>query len=105
VYRSPGPQQLGISDHNRRIDNHVNWPTVVPPDPVAQAFVADTLLTILAQLTTINKRLEIQSEAISRHDRLLDGSSGVGGGAYTVTGEDHRDDQLHQQWERINQWG
>jgi hypothetical protein len=72
MYRSPGPQQLGISDHNRRIDNHVNWPTVVPPDPVAQAFVADTLLTILAQLTTINKRLEIQSEAISRHDRLLD---------------------------------
>jgi hypothetical protein len=53
----------------------------VPPDPAAQASVADTLSTILAQLTTINKRLEIQSEAISRHDRILDGSSGVGGPA------------------------
>jgi hypothetical protein len=53
----------------------------VPPDPTAQASVADTLSTILAQLTTINKRLEIQSEAISRHDRILDGSSGVGGPA------------------------
>jgi hypothetical protein len=51
----------------------------VPPDPVAQASVADTLSTILAQLTPINKRLKIQSEAISRHDRILDGSSGVGG--------------------------
>jgi hypothetical protein len=51
----------------------------IPPDPAAQASIADTLSTIPAQLTTINKRLEIQSEAISRHDRMLDGSSGVGG--------------------------
>jgi hypothetical protein len=34
----------------------------VPPDPAAQASVTDTLLTIFAQFTTINKRLEIQSD-------------------------------------------
>jgi hypothetical protein len=51
----------------------------VPPDPAAQASIADTLSTILTQLTMINKHLEIQSEAISHHDRLLDGSSGAGG--------------------------
>jgi hypothetical protein len=36
----------------------------VPPDPTAQASVVDTLSDILAQLTTINKRLELQGEAI-----------------------------------------
>jgi hypothetical protein len=51
----------------------------VPPDPAVQASVADTLLTILTQLTTINKRLEIQSEAISLHDRLWMAAPAQGG--------------------------
>jgi hypothetical protein len=40
--------------------------------------VVDTLTRILAQLTTINKRLDIQRETIACHDQLLvsdDGST------------------------------
>jgi hypothetical protein len=43
-----------------------------PPDgqnnPQGNKQIVDTLSTILAQLTTINKRLELQSESIARYD-------------------------------------
>jgi hypothetical protein len=42
-------------------------------DPTASIAITDTLHTILAQLSTMNKRLELQSEAIARHDQLLSG--------------------------------
>jgi PPE-repeat protein len=40
-------------------------------DPSGNKQLANTLFNILAQLTTINKRLELQSETIARHDQLL----------------------------------
>jgi hypothetical protein len=47
-------------------------------DPAESATIADTLHTILAQLSTINKCLELQSETLARHDQILEGQSGSG---------------------------
>jgi hypothetical protein len=51
-----------------------------PPDgqnnPQGNKQIVDTLSTILAQLTTINKRLELQSESIARYDQLLGDTNG-----------------------------
>jgi hypothetical protein len=45
-------------------------------DPEHLTFVAGTLTCILAQLTTINKRLDLQGESIARHrDQNDDGRS------------------------------
>jgi hypothetical protein len=44
-------------------------------DPVDNDQLVDTLTNILAQLTTINKRLELQSETIARHDQFLGGAN------------------------------
>jgi hypothetical protein len=35
--------------------------------------IADILNTILAQLSTINKRMELHGETLARHDQLLGG--------------------------------
>jgi hypothetical protein len=45
-------------------------------NPSGSEQLADTLSNILAQLMTINKRLELQSESIARHEQLLAGISG-----------------------------
>jgi hypothetical protein len=54
-----------------------SWPPGAQ-DPAASEAIADTLNTILAQLSTINKRLELQGEILARHDQLLEGQSGFG---------------------------
>jgi hypothetical protein len=46
-------------------------------DPASPDAIADTLHTILAQLATINKRLELQSETLARHDQLLGNQTGM----------------------------
>jgi hypothetical protein len=46
-------------------------------DPAAQSEDVTTALTqILGQLATINKRLEIQGELLTRHDNILLGGDG-----------------------------
>jgi hypothetical protein len=41
-----------------------------PKDPAGKEPIVDTLTNILTQLTMINKRLDLQGEAIARHDQL-----------------------------------
>jgi hypothetical protein len=48
-----------------------------PKDFGVSAEIADTLSTILAQLSTINKRLELQGEAIAHYDQLFEGGNGL----------------------------
>lgn len=50
--------------------------TGVPKDSGVPAEIANTLSTILAQLSTINKWLELQGVVIARHDQLLEGGNG-----------------------------
>jgi hypothetical protein len=47
-------------------------------DLAESATIVDALHTILAQLSTINKRLELQSETLARHDQILEGQPGSG---------------------------
>jgi hypothetical protein len=50
-------------------------PPDAPHDPATLTTITDTLHNILAQLTTINKRLELQGESIAWHDQLLKGQT------------------------------
>jgi hypothetical protein len=46
-------------------------------DPASPDAIVDMLHTTLAQLATINKRLELQSETLARHDQLLRSQTGT----------------------------
>jgi hypothetical protein len=46
-------------------------------DPASPDAIADTLHTILAQLETINKRMELQSETLAWHGQLLENQTGM----------------------------
>jgi hypothetical protein len=45
-------------------------------DPDRQADLTDTLNTIMAQLTTISNRLDLQGTTLARHAQRLDGTEG-----------------------------
>jgi hypothetical protein len=42
-------------------------------DSASSDAIANILNTILAQLSTINKRMELHGETLARHDQLLGG--------------------------------
>jgi hypothetical protein len=45
-------------------------------DPDRQADLTDTLNTIMAQLTTISNRLDLQGTTLARHAQRLDDTEG-----------------------------
>jgi hypothetical protein len=53
------------------------WTPSVPNDPTALVEIVDTLSNILAQLTTINKRLKLRGEAIAPPDQVFEGTAGT----------------------------
>jgi hypothetical protein len=53
-----------------------NWLLSATTNPESQANLADTLNTIMAQLTSIDSRLDLQGATLARHAQLLGGIEG-----------------------------